>query len=606
MHHRDQRRGITLKQPQPTTTFTVANQADNGLALYSRQFYHFQAFEALDSTRLNGNAKVNWADHWEKQVIARSYHPVLVDARTNTSYSYLALDRLADTVAHWALNSRCPERVGVYRVSPVALIAASLGLAKAGKHAVLFHDNEEPERVTKLAKRHGIKIMIGHSVEGVECHDAEAILYSTWPGPLAEVYRQRVKPDETAVVLFTGGYRGDSKPVQLSHQRLIKSMITWANRIKISPTDRCYLPIGLTHGEAFIAGLGSCIAGGATAVIPGMNVLDTDPDYWLQQVKAQECTMLQYTGQFWRSVMTERDNPENMPCPLISIFGTGLDEDLHKTLVNRFGIKRVVEYYWASDMPDVPLFNWTHRPGFCAYIPPTHNCAEDIVLVDREGKPVGPNEPGEALLKVRGKRYRRYIDSASYKNNIVTNLFSRGDRWWRSGDIMSRDAEGFFSFIKRVDEECRWQQETVCPARVEQAFNDIGWFREVVLYRVEVPFYDEPAVMASLVPFKPIYDLDLEDLLMFLQAMLPATSIPAFLRISSTPHEKTGNFKILRQPLEEKSFVRVEETDNFVLENGQYQLIDLPKLQQFDENRVHIGMEGYPEFAGIPTLLGAV
>lgn len=596
-----------MKRPtQPITPLAAANQADGGLELFGRQFGHYQAFEALESTRLNNEELVNWADEWEKQVIARSYHPALIDASTKTHYSYLALDRLADTVAHWALNSRCPDRVALYQVSPVVLIAMALGLAKVGKHAMFFHQEERPEQVLKVSKRQGIKLLIGPDIPGLACIRAESIIHNTWPGPVAKVYRQHVKAEDPALIIFTSGFRGDSKPILLSHQRIIKSMTTWGHRININPTDRCYLPVELTHGEAFIAGLGACFSRGATAVIPGTDILDESPQTWMQQVKDNHCTMLQYTGQFWRSVVTERPQPGDEECPLVAIFGTGLDADLHKTVTKRYGINRVVEYYWASDMADAPLFNWTNRPGFCAFIPPQSAIAEDVALVGRDGKQAGFNEPGELLVRVKGKRYRRYMDSKSYGNNILTNVFAKGDRWWRSGDIMKRNANGFFTFVKRANEEFTWQGQTVCPTRVAQVFHDIGWFREVALYQVDVPHQKEKAIMASLVPFKPIYELDMEELLMLLQAMLPAASIPAFLRISDKPHPKTGNFKIPTAKLADKGFFYIEETDHFVLENGEYQLIDLAKLRQFDENTVQIGIEAYPEFGGIPTLNEAV
>ena len=601
-----------MNRPPRTGLNEVATGGnDPGLALFSRQYFHYEAFDLLECNRLEAEGGLHWADFWEKQVIARAFQVAIVDAATGADYSYLSLDRLADAVAHWALQLHLPERVGVFQLNPVALVATLLGLAKVGRHAVVFHDNEAPARVTRLAKRLGIRAILGNQVPAVTCYSGDDILAMPWPGPVSATYRQHVKPDDTAAVLFTGGARGESKPVICSHRRFISSAVSVGQRTRMTPSDRCYLAAGLTHSESLLLGLATCFSVGAAAVIASPRVLDSGDALWLREVRGQQCSMLQYSGEFWRNAMAQLESVsdngvETDSYTLSTVFGSGLGAEYHSQVVKRFGVKQVVEYYWAADMPDLQLFNWSNRPGHCAFIPPNHPRAEDIVLVDRAGKPVAPGEPGEALLRIHGKRFRRYLDSASYKNNIVSGVLVAGDRWWRSGDILRCDTEGFYTFVKRVNEDAEWRDEKICLARVEQALDDIGLFREIAVYTVHVPYYEERAVMASVVPLKPIYDLDLEELSMCLQATLPRQWLPSFIRMSSKPHRKTANFKIPKAPLAAKSFFYVEEADHFVLENGVYQLIDLQKLRQFDENAVEIGLGASAFGIEVPTLHEAI
>lgn len=596
-----------MKRP-PTTPypFVAAPQANGSLSAFSRQYHHYQAFDALEFSRRDREDNYNWADQWESQVITRSYHTALIDVTSGRDYSYLALDRLADTVAHWALSSRSSDRIGLYRLSSVALIATALGLAKVGKHAVIFHDHETPERVATLSKRLGVKLLIGDAIAGVECHSAESILYATWPGPVSATYRSAVKPDDPAYILFTGNAEGRGKPILCSHRRVISTAVSFAQRIQLSADSRCFLPIAPSFAEALMIGVGTCFNRGATAVLADRNAIQRDPADWIHQVRQHQCTAMQYTEQLWRYASVIDASPHNDQLPLITVFGSGLDGDLHRQVVNRFNLKRVVEYFWAVDMPELALFNWTNTAGAMAYIPPEHADTDDVIIVDQQQQPVANGEPGELMVRIRDKRFRRYIDAKSYGQNIVTGLVHSGDRWWRSGAIVTRSDDGFFTYLKPVGQDFYWQGEAVCLARIKQVLFDIGWFNEVAIYPVDIPHHSAPGLMVSLFPKQTLFDLDLEELLMFMQAMLPEKSIPAFLRITRSAHDKTGNMTIPTEALAEKSFFFVEETDHFVLEEGQYQYINLKKLREFDENLVQIGMEPLHPELNIPTLVEAV
>lgn len=592
-----------MKRPSDKPfAFKAAPQIRGSLSQHARQYHHYQAIETVEFTRRDSARQYNWADHWEAQVIARSYHTAVIDAASGIEYSYLALDRLADTFAHWALRVQSCERIGVYRLNPIVLIAVVLGLAKVGKHAVIFHDQHTPQQVAALGKRVGVRMIIGETVSGIESHCGESIVAGAWPGPVAAIYRSDVTADDPAAILFTA----NQKPVLCSHRRAINTAISFAQRIGMTADDRCFLPLELSYAESLLIGFGTCFSQGATAVLADEFNLLRDPLDWLRQVRDHNCSTMQYSEQLWRYAVVAEDNAINNRNPLITVFGSGLDAELHQQVVSRFSVRRVVEYFWAIDMPDLPLFNWTLTPGAMAYVPPEHSDDEDIVIVDRKLQAVGNDKPGELLIRIRDKRFRRYVDSRSYKNTILTNLFEQGDRWWRSGDIVSRSAEGFYTYIKRAGEFYSWRYQPVCSVRMKQVLYDIGWFNEVVIYPVAVPHHEEPALMVSLYPSQTLYDLDLEELLMFMQAMLPEHAIPAFLRITSQPHPKSGNFRIPTAELAEKSFFFVEESEHFVLEEGQYKHINLKKLREFDENLVRIGMEPLHPELEIPTLFEAV
>ena len=94
-------------------------------------------------------------------------------------------------------------------------------------------------------------------------------------------------------------------------------------------------------------------------------------------------------------------------------------------------------------------------------------------------------------------------------------MFQRGDRWFRTGDLMRRDAEGYFYFVDRIGDTYRWKAENVSTTEVEQRLAGAPGVREVIAYGVPVPGAD---------------------------GQLPSYARPVFVRLAKTL-ETTGTFK---------------------------------------------------------------
>jgi fatty-acyl-CoA synthase len=133
---------------------------------------------------------------------------------------------------------------------------------------------------------------------------------------------------------------------------------------------------------------------------------------------------------------------------------------------------------------------------------------------------------------------------------VLRNVFAAGDAWYRTGDLMRRDGQGFYYFIDRVGDTYRWKGENVSTAEVLSVLTTATGVREGVVYGVEVPGADGRAGMAALVVDGSF------DLALFRQSVagrLPAYARPVFLRLLSTL-EATGTFKPKKQELMQAGF----------------------------------------------------
>ncbi len=145
-----------------------------------------------------------------------------------------------------------------------------------------------------------------------------------------------------------------------------------------------------------------------------------------------------------------------------------------------------------------------------------------------------PGEVGEAVGRIfpdpskPAGRFEGYSNAADNETKILRDVFAEGDAWFRSGDLMRRDPEGYFYFIDRIGDTFRWKGENVSTTEVSEVICAFAGIHEANVYGVEVPPREGRAGMAAIV-CDP--DLNLADLRSYLSAHLPEYARPLFLRI---------------------------------------------------------------------------
>jgi len=145
----------------------------------------------------------------------------------------------------------------------------------------------------------------------------------------------------------------------------------------------------------------------------------------------------------------------------------------------------------------------------------------------------------------RAGRFEGYADPEASARKVLRNVFQEGDAWYRTGDLMRRDARGFYYFIDRVGETFRWKGENVSTAEVSTALTASRGVIDAVVYGVTVPGTDGRAGTAAL---QVNGEFDLAAFRAEVATRLPHYARPVFLRIVSTL-EATATFKPRKQDL---------------------------------------------------------
>jgi fatty-acyl-CoA synthase len=311
-------------------------------------------------------------------------------------------------------------------------------------------------------------------------------------------------------------------------------------------------------------------------------------EFWRDIVRF-DCTLFQYIGELCRYLLKAPPSEFESRHRLRLACGNGLRGDIWQAFQARFAIPRILEFYAATE-GNFSLFNVEGKVGAIGRIPPllAHRFPAAIVRVDAEaGVPVrnreglciacSRGEVGEAIGRIGtadegGGRFEGYTDLAETEKKILRDVLAKGDAWFRTGDLMRLDEQGFFHFIDRVGDTFRWKGENVATSEVDEAIRDCKGVLDATAYGVTIPGTDGRAGMAAIVAAD---GFDFEAFAEHLSQRLPLYAIPLFLRLSQSL-AATETFKQKKHELIRDGFDPGRVTDPLFMrgESGSYCPLD--------------------------------
>jgi fatty-acyl-CoA synthase len=355
---------------------------------------------------------------------------------------------------------------------------------------------------------------------------------------------------DRALLIYTSGTTGLPKAANVSHHRVMSWASWFCGLIDITPTDRLYDCLPLCHSAGGVAAVGAALIGGASVVIaPKFSA----SRFW-DDLARWDCTLFQYIGELCRYLLAAPPHPKERAHSLRLCSGNGLSREVWDAFQGRFQIPRILEFY-ASTEGTFSLYNVEGRAGAIGRTPGylAHRFPAAIVRFDPDlGEPTrgpdglciacAPGEAGEAIGRVSvagAARFEGYTDGEASERKLIRNVFAPGDLWARTGDLMRKDAEGFYWFVDRIGETFRWKGENVSTAEVGAALCAYPGVIDACVYGVETPGASGKAGMATIVAGETF---DLAGLPAHLAARLADFARPVFLRFAPAL-ELTQTFK---------------------------------------------------------------
>ena len=547
----------------------------------------------LPLARMKPSSNYTVPDLIEKQAAARADHPFVLfeDRRT----SYREYNELANRVAHWAQAEglRAGDVVALLMQNRPEYLSAWGGLAKIGVTTALINTNLQGHSLAHAIDAAGTRKLI----IGSECLSMLASLADDAPaglqtfvlrdpaepsadlpegardldGELAEqpvsnpdpAARAGVRSGDPLVYIYTSGTTGLPKAAKMSHLRF-NATGSGSLIAGFGSRDVMYCALPLYHSAGGAMAVMAVLMAGATLALRRRF---SASQFW-DDVRMFDATAFQYIGEFCRYLLNQPTSDADRDHALRFCIGNGLRPDIWAEFRDRFGIRKIVEFYGATE-GNVAMFNLDNKEGSVgkrppALIPAPHlikfNVENDEHVRGADGLCIecDPDEVGELIGEIPKDpntlqgRFEGYTSKEATEKKILRDVFQIGDTWFRTGDLLRCDSQGYFYFVDRIGDTFRWKGENVSTQEVAEALCVVPGVEVCNVYGVEIPGQDGRAGMAAMVLQDPssfdgaaIYEL--------VKRSLPSYAAPVFLRVQGEA-TMTGTLKLRKVDLAKEGY----------------------------------------------------
>jgi long-chain acyl-CoA synthetase len=358
-----------------------------------------------------------------------------------------------------------------------------------------------------------------------------------------------VKPQDTAVLLYTGGTTGVPKGAELSHRNIVANAVqckNWLGAREGQEIGLTSLPLFHSYGMTTCMNLCMCI-GGAMLLIPNPR----DMDHVLKAINKHHPTMFPGVPTMYVAINNYPDiSKYNLKSIRACVSGAaGLPVDVQKKFQELTG-GRLVEGYGLSETSPVthanPVFGNNKIGTIGVPWPDTEAKIMDLETGTKE-MPLG--EIGE--LVIRGPQVMK-----GYWNMPEETKNTLRDGWLYTGDIAKMDQDGYFQIVDRKKDMIIAGGFNIYPRDVEEVLYKHPKVKEAVVAGVPDPYRGE--TVKAYIILKEGQTATPEEIIDFCRQNLAKFKVPTSVEFrADLPKTMVG--KILRRMLVEEEKKKLAE-----------------------------------------------
>ena len=330
--------------------------------------------------------------------------------------------------------------------------------------------------------------------------------------PLAEF-----GPEHPMYMMFTSGTTGNPKAVIATHGEWMAA--AHRSHIPLQQGDRLYTGLSLTHINAQ-SSLRMALGREVPVVISRKF---TKSRLW-DILRAYNCTIFSLLGGMIPEVYAVPEKSDDADNPVRLIMSSGMPAHLWNEYRRRFGVA-IQEGYGATEGGGGLLNPPGQGPvGSIGRAPPGLLAA----VFDENGNTCPPGVAGELQMRPENGQAKPV---AYYRNEEAGRAKIR-DGWFRTGDIVHMDSDGWFFFHHRAGGGVRRNGDFVNTALVESAISKSGMVDDVYVYGVPTArnVAGEKALVAAIVA-KPAARFDESVLLEHCRRTLERNDVPDIVQV---------------------------------------------------------------------------
>jgi crotonobetaine/carnitine-CoA ligase len=308
--------------------------------------------------------------------------------------------------------------------------------------------------------------------------------------------------------------------------------------MELTSKDRLMTSLPLFHINApAYSAMGSLAAGAGLVLVPHFSASG-----FLDSARRHGATEFNAIGAMVEILMRQPERPDDADTDLrLCYTGPSPAREWQEAFERRFGLRMVCGYA-LSESPYGLIWRHGTRPFGTLGEPRQHpilGTVNEARVVDDDGEHVAEGETGELLL-------RNPVVTPGYWEMPDETAAAIVDGWLHTGDLVTRNADGTFTFVARRKEVLRRRGQNLSPAEVEDAIVSHPNVLEVAVVAVPSELTEDD-VKAFVVPAAG-QTLDFHELHSWTAARLSAFKVPRFWQaietLPRTPTSRVAKHKL--------------------------------------------------------------
>jgi len=358
------------------------------------------------------------------------------------------------------------------------------------------------------------------------------------------------QPDDTLVIIYTSGTTGFPKGVMHSQRNFLLAGEAFVQRVHLTPDDRAMILLPFYHMNALFYSLAGTVAAGASMVVVPRFSAST---FWQTAADsgATEVNIIEAVG----TILAARPRSEyRAGHRLRAVYG--VRENVAETFKSEFGINDLLGGYGMTEIPGVtcnPL-GVARRAGSMGPVgrhpDPARQWARCRV-VGEDGRDVADNEVGELWVQTP-------IVMQGYLRDPEQTRAAFENGWFKTGDLVRRDEDGWFYFVSRRTDIIRRRGENIAGAELDRVIGAHPDVLEAAAIAVPAELGEDEILVA--VVTRDGRELAPRDIAAWCRERLSPAKVPRFVVfLDALPH--TPTHKVAKNALRGDASLRERAAD---------------------------------------------
>jgi len=358
------------------------------------------------------------------------------------------------------------------------------------------------------------------------------------------------RADDPFLIVYTSGTTGFPKGAMHSQRSFVTAGEAFVQRVRLQDDDRVMIVLPLFHMNAlFYSVAGTLAAGCSMVIVPRFSA----SSFWqtAADTGATEVNIIEAIG----TILKNRPRSEfRADHRLRAVYG--VRQSMEATFRDEFGIPHLIGGYGMTEIPGVTcsLIEGPRKPGSMGPVgqhPDPARPWAQCRVVDEAGADVGVDQEGELWVKTP-------IVMKGYFRDPEQTQDAFEDGWFKTGDIVKRDEDGWFFFVSRKKDIIRRRGENIAGAELDRVIGAHPAVHEAAALPVPAELGEDEILVA--VVLKPFERASAQEIAQWCRERLAPQKVPRFvLFVDSLPH--TPTHKIAKAVLKKDTTLKARAID---------------------------------------------